>query len=94
MDLFLLYSTKFSGFWQGTLRKSLGGGVPPRTLRNRSVHGSVYTGVCPIIYILSGRKLTVSSIPKTLAICLARLSASEMYFIGSESSLTIAANQN
>lgn len=37
MDLFLLYSTKFAGFWQGTLRKSFGGGVPPRTLRNRSV---------------------------------------------------------
>lgn len=37
MDLFLLYSTKFAGFWQGTLRESLGGGVPPRTLRNRSV---------------------------------------------------------
>ena len=37
MDLFLLYSTKFAGFWQGTLRESLGGGVPPRTLCNRSV---------------------------------------------------------
>lgn len=37
MDLFLLYSTKFSGVWQGTLRKSLGGGVSPRTLCNRSV---------------------------------------------------------
>ena len=37
MDLFLSYSTTFVSFWQGTLKESLGGGVPPRTLRNRSV---------------------------------------------------------